>query len=182
MNSNLESTDTNTKIISQDFFVFYILSIITTIVLYIIFGSQSDPAIPKSEILKESASLFLTITTGFGVLSGVKIYDSKKSGDKYYKFAYGREIDKLVQDKIVPYYEEKIEKFIWKTIKENKDKYWKAVFELQNESDEFRKIWNDYNYYTNCKNDGLFSQTDEKRLKNAEKAVFSMVYEKIKSR
>lgn len=180
MDSHLESTDISPKVISQEFFIFYLFCVIATIALYIFFCIYSEPTISKPEIVKESTILFLNITTGFGVFAGVKIYDSKKSSNEYYKFPYGSEIDKLVQDNISKDYDtNRISDFIWNTINTSKDKYWKAVFRLQAESDVFRKIWNDYNYYTNCKNVGLFSRTDTERLKKSEKAVFSMVYKKL---
>ncbi len=116
--------------------------------------------------------MFFKITSCFGIIIGITIYDTTKN--EYYKFGYGKNIDSLVKAEILADYDKnKVENFIWKTINTNKEMYWNAVYELEESSENFRKIWNDYNYYTN---QGCLS----KRLKDTEKAVFSMVYKKIK--
>jgi len=189
MDNNTGSTTDSSKP-SVNICTVVIVLLIDVALIYIwwklVFSYSSDP---YPIILNGIPSMLGSLVAFSAIVFGINVVNKgilNRGGTVFYTKKYGyKELNSILSD----YDNYSDYENVKKTIKELiirrspiefDSPYFDCVYELQGKDDEnFKKVWNDYNYYFNKK---PMLKSEERYLKRLEKYVFIKVYETYKSK
>lgn len=155
-------------------------------VLFLVFwviGSLFEENISILTLMRNSPDFLRNLSTFTGIFLGVKILD-----ERFYKTSFG---EKRLKDLICTYdnydnYEE-VKKEISRLLISRSDNefdcpYYDISNQLNSMDENYRMIWNDFNYFSNKVHSGKnLSDSDKRYLDRLQKYVWINIYKKHKS-
>ncbi len=128
-----------------------LISLLLSALLIIVYAFSLSFSDEKLKLtLEYTLSVLQVVFPIFLGYLGIEVFRNRNKGTKYYSMKYGRKKLLGIMNPLLENYNSNsatVEEFIQEQ-RESKN-YFNLVFKLQSVDDDFNKLWNDFNYYSN---------------------------------